>query len=69
MTIDFNVTDMHETIYPYAIIERVDQGLFPLRKERHWFGRQEEKWGFFDIEAPEGYRCYYPSHDYPVAFL
>lgn len=38
-----NVTDMHETIYPYAIIERLDHGLFPIPKERHWFGWEEEK--------------------------
>lgn len=48
-----NATDMHETIYPYAIIERVDQGLFPAPKERWWFGWQEEKWGFYEIDAPE----------------
>jgi hypothetical protein len=48
-----NVTDMHETIYPYAIIEQLDHGLFPVPKERHWFGWEEEKDGFYEIEKPE----------------
>ena len=37
-----NVTDIHETIYPYAIIECLEQGLFPVPKERQWFGWQED---------------------------
>ena len=55
-----NVTDMHETIYPYAIIERLDSGLFPLPKEREWFGWDEEKGGFYEIETPECDK-YFPS--------
>ena len=48
-----NVTDMHETIYPYAIIERLEPGLFPVPKEREWFGWVEEKDGFYEIETPD----------------
>ena len=48
-----NVTDIHETIYPYAIIERLEPGLFPVPKEREWFGWDEEKDGFYEIETPE----------------
>ena len=48
-----NVTDMHETIYPYAVIERLEQGLFPAPKERLWFGWREEEWGFYEIETPD----------------
>ena len=48
-----NVTDMHETIYPYAIIERLDHGLFPVPKERRWFGWEEEKDGFYETPKPE----------------
>ena len=48
-----NVTDMHETIYPYAIIERLEPGLFPVPKEREWFGWDEDKDGFYEIETPE----------------
>ena len=53
-----NVTDMHETIYPYAIIEHLEPGLFPVPKERRWFGWQEEKQGFYEIEPPECDKCY-----------
>lgn len=48
-----NVTDMHETIYPYAIIERLDHGLFPVPKARYWFAWDAEKEGFYEIEKPE----------------
>ena len=48
-----NVTDIHETIYPYAIIERLEPGLFPVPKEREWFGWNEDKDGFYKIETPD----------------
>ena len=48
-----NATDMRETIYPYAIIERLNQGIFPVPKEREWFGWEEEKDGFYKIATPE----------------
>lgn len=47
-----NVTDMHETIYPYAIIERLDYGLFPIPKERYWLRWDDEKDGFYEIDKP-----------------
>ena len=56
-----NVTDMHETIYPYAIIERLEPGLFPVPKEREWFGWVEEKDGFYEIETP-GCNKYFPRN-------
>ena len=45
-----NMTDMHETIYPYAIVEKLEPGLFPVPKERVWFGWDEDKEGFCEIE-------------------
>ena len=48
-----NATDMRETIYPYTIIERLNQGIFPVPKEREWFGWEEEKDGFYKIATPE----------------
>ena len=60
-----NVTDMHETIYPYAIIERLEPGLFPVPKEREWFGWVEEKDGFYEIETPECNQ--YFTHNFSVA--
>ena len=48
-----NVTDIHETIYPYAVIEELDPGLFPVPKRRLWFGWCEEKWGFYEIDTRE----------------
>ena len=60
-----NVTDMHETIYPYAIIERLEPGLFPIPKDREWFGWDEEKDGFYEIETPDC-NSYFP-HNFSVA--
>ena len=60
-----NITDMHETIYPYAIIERLKPGLFPVPKEREWFGWDEDKDGFYEIETPECNK-YFP-HNFSVA--
>ena len=60
-----NVTDMHETIYPYAIIEHLEPGLFPVPKEREWFGWVEEKDGFYEIETPECNNCF--PHNFSVA--
>ena len=44
-TLHRNMSDMHETIFPYAIIERLEPGLLPIQKEREWFGWNEEKEG------------------------
>ena len=60
-----NVTDMHKTIYPYAVIERIEQGLFPVPKERMWFRWQEEKKGFYEMEDP-GCNDKYP-HNFSMA--
>ena len=48
-----NVTDIHETIYPYAVIEELEPGLFPIPKKRLWFAWSEEKWGFYETEKPD----------------
>ena len=60
-----NVADMHETIYPYAIIEHLEPGLFPVSQERQWFGWDEDKDGFYEIETPECNK-YFP-HKFSVA--
>ena len=51
--------------YPYAIIERLEPGLFPVPREREWFGWNEEKDGFYKIETPD-YDKYFP-HNFSVA--
>ena len=61
-----NITDMHETIYPYAIIEHLEPGLFPIPKEREWFGWDEEKDGYCESEIPSWQDPYLPAR--PVLF-
>ena len=60
-----NATDMHESIYSYAIIEHLEPGLFPVPKDREWFGWDEEKDGFYESETPECNK-YFP-HNFSVA--
>ena len=68
-----NVTDIHETIYPYAIIERLEQGLFPVPKEREWCGWDDEKYGFYEryciSTLSEAFADLPTPPYYPVSFL
>lgn len=48
-----NWCDMHETIYWYAVIEKIGEGIHPEVEEEYWFKYDIEKDGFFRIEKPE----------------
>lgn len=48
-----NACDLYEDIYDYAIIEEVEQGLYPNVKSRKFFKYDKEQDGFFEIEEPE----------------
>ena len=63
-----NMTDMHEALYPYAIIERLEPGLFPVPKERQWLRWDEEKGGYCESEVPS---CvdWPDAPSYPYSFL
>ena len=63
-----NVTDMHETIYPYAIIEHLDPGLFSAPKEREWYDRNEGKGEYCESEVPSCVDWPEPPF-YPLSFL
>ena len=62
-----NWGDMHECVYPYAVIERLSPGLYPPPEERIWFAWIQEKWGFFEIAPPECAKEYSPT--YAIAFF
>lgn len=48
-----NVTDLHETIYRYGVIEKVEEGLNPVAWER-WFYQHNKNNGKYEhIEEPE----------------
>ena len=48
-----NWTDMWETCYDYAVLERFPEGVFPYCEERYWFKYNRERDGYFEIEEPE----------------
>ena len=50
-----NYCDMFETIYHYAVIEKIEQGIHS-RREGHWFYKFEKE-GYLPIEEPEEFKC------------
>lgn len=48
-----NATDLHEYLYEYAIIEKVEDGLYPCAIERWLYKYDEDNDGFIPIEEPE----------------
>ena len=63
-----NMTDMHEALYLYAIIEQLQPGLFPVPRERMWFSWDEEKGEYCESEVPS---CvdWPDAPSYPHSFL
>lgn len=53
-----NACDMHETIYHYAVVEKIEEGIHPLALERWWYKYDREKGGFFPMEEPEFMKHY-----------
>ena len=53
-----NRTDMWETIYDYAVLEKIPEGLIPDPEEVQWFKFDRKRNGYFEIPMPEG------EHDY-----
>ena len=52
-----NRTDMWETCYDYAVIEKYDEGISGYEfGSRLWFKFDEERKGYFEIDEPEHVR-------------
>ena len=47
-----NWCDMNETIYNFAVIEYIPQGIHPKAREIAWFHWDKERDGFFECEKP-----------------
>lgn len=54
----YNVCDMHEYLYRYAVIEKIGTGIFPIAEERWFYKYNEEKGGFYPIEEPKEFEHY-----------
>ena len=49
-----NWTDMWETCYDYAVIEKYDEGISHCNFDsRQWFKFDEERGGYFEIAEPK----------------
>ena len=53
-----NRTDMWETIYDYAVLEKIPEGLIPDPEEVQWFKFDMKRNGYFEISMPEGENAY-----------
>lgn len=53
-----NNCDMHEHLYVYAVVEKIEEGIHPLALERWWYKYDTEKGGFFPMEEPEFMKHY-----------
>jgi hypothetical protein len=53
-----NRTDMWETIYDYAVLEKIPEGLIPDPEEVQWFKFDMKRNGYFEIPMPEGENGY-----------
>lgn len=47
-----NACDINETCYDYAIIEEVEQGLYPASMNRWFFEYKKDKGEYIQIEEP-----------------
>lgn len=54
--VENNETDLNETIYDYAIIERVQEGLYNCTNERTFYKFNYETREYEEIEEPEGFK-------------
>lgn len=53
-----NACDMHEYLYNFAVVEKIEEGIHPLALERWWYKYDKEKGGFFPMEEPEFMKHY-----------
>lgn len=49
---------MHETIYHYAVVEKIDAGIHPIAEKRWFYKYDKEKNGFYPIEEPKEFEHY-----------
>ena len=48
-----NICDIHETIYNYAVVEEILEGIYPEVTDRWFYKYDKEKDGFYPIEEPK----------------
>lgn len=53
-----NRCDMRETVYDFAVVEEIGQGIHPDVKSRRFFAWFKDKEGFFPIDEPDEFKHY-----------
>ena len=53
-----NSCDMHEYLYHYGVIEKVEPGIHPVAEKRWFYKYNGEKNGFYPIEEPKEFEHY-----------
>ena len=53
-----NNCDIRETIYNYAVVEKISMGLYPVATETIYFKWDEEKHGFYEIDGADMQDCF-----------
>ena len=50
--VESNACDLHETIYEFAVIEKLGEGIYPTPEEEHWFAFNDALDRYEPIEKP-----------------
>lgn len=53
-----NCCDMHETIYHYAVVEKIDPGIHSITEKRWFYKYDKERDGFYPIKEPKEFEHY-----------
>lgn len=48
-----NWCDMHEYLYRFAVVEKIEQGIHPKAEETAWFEWDVKRNGFFETNKPD----------------
>lgn len=52
MVLKNNNCNIHESIYHYAIVEKIKEGIYPIVKNRWFYKYDKNNNGFFPVEEP-----------------
>lgn len=53
-----NICDIQERLYRYAVVEKIEEGIYPITTGRWFYEYDEEKDGFYPIDKPKEFECY-----------
>jgi hypothetical protein len=57
-TVKNNYGDIWETCYDYAVIENIEEGLYPMTVDRQFYKHNDEKDTYEPIDEPEVFKHY-----------